>query len=259
MDKKSIYTETINIWDAALSNSAISALPRSMVESLSILPLSESNRNVNIIFNLKTFKPEYVSENCKDVLGFSHEEPMQHGSLFFFTHLIPEHQKIPVILTQWVMANMAQIPFEEKINMQTTYCGMYFRHPEKQVIRLIIKHHYYEVSEDRMPLRTFVTMTDISHLLKNDTVWFRLQYGKDPVQVRTYDFQTATAANNDMVSEREMAVLKLIALGLDAVEIGKELFISPNTVNNHRQNMLNRLGVKDATALVQICRMCGIL
>jgi DNA-binding CsgD family transcriptional regulator len=62
-----------------------------------------------------------------------------------------------------------------------------------------------------------------------------------------------------MVSERERAVLKLIAQGKDAVEIGKELFISPNTVNNHRQNMLNRLGVKDATALVQICRMCGII
>jgi DNA-binding CsgD family transcriptional regulator len=259
MNKKSIYTETLSIWDAALSNSTISALPKSLVESLSSLPLSESNRNVIIIFNLKTFKPEYVSENCKEVLGFSHEEPMQHGSLFFFTHLISEHQKIPMILTQWVVSNMAQIPFEEKINMRTVYCGMSFNHTEKKVIRLIIQHHYYEVNEDRTPLRTFVTMTDISHLLKNDKVWFRFQYGSDPIQTKTYDFQTATATNNDMVSEREMAVLKLIALGHDAGEIGKELFISPNTVNNHRQNMLNRLGVKDATALVQICRICGII
>jgi DNA-binding CsgD family transcriptional regulator len=37
------------------------------------------------------------------------------------------------------------------------------------------------------------------------------------------------------------------------------LFISPNTVNNHRQNMLNRLGVRDTTALVQLCKTCGII
>jgi hypothetical protein len=174
MNKKSIYTETINIWDAALSNSTISALPTSLIESLSSLPLSESNRSVIAIFNLKTFKPEYVSENCQEVLGFSHEESMQNV-MFFFTQLTPSYQKIPVILTQWLMSNMAQIPFEEKINLRTAYCGLSFRHPQKQVIRIMIQHHYYEVNEDRTPLRTLVTITDISHLLKNDTVWFRLQ------------------------------------------------------------------------------------
>ena len=125
MNKKSIYTETISVWDAALANSTISALPKSLVESLSSLPLSESHRNVIAIFNLKTFEPEYVSENSQEVLGFSQEESIQNGSLFFFAHLSPEHQKIPTILTQWLMSNMAQIPFEEKINMRTAYTVVY--------------------------------------------------------------------------------------------------------------------------------------
>jgi len=43
------------------------------------------------------------------------------------------------------------------------------------------------------------------------------------------------------LTEREMAVLKLVAQGLNNRDIAKELFISENTVKNHIRNILEKL------------------
>ena len=45
------------------------------------------------------------------------------------------------------------------------------------------------------------------------------------------------------LSDREMAVLLLMAEGLSPKEIAAQLFISPVTVRNHRQNILRKLDV----------------
>jgi two-component system NarL family response regulator len=44
-----------------------------------------------------------------------------------------------------------------------------------------------------------------------------------------------------LLTERELEVLRLVAKGLGNREIGRELFISQNTVKNHVRNMLEKL------------------
>ena len=62
----------------------------------------------------------------------------------------------------------------------------------------------------------------------------------------------------DILSVREKEILRLIIEGKSTNEIAKKLFISRITVNNHRQNMLNRVGVKDTTGLIILMKLCGI-
>ena len=45
------------------------------------------------------------------------------------------------------------------------------------------------------------------------------------------------------LSQRELEVLKLIAIGKDNAEIAKDLFISPKTVKNHISNILMKLQI----------------
>ncbi len=52
------------------------------------------------------------------------------------------------------------------------------------------------------------------------------------------------------ISKRELEVLKFICLGLSAKEISQQLFISPRTVEGHRNNMLKKTGLSTTTALV---------
>lgn len=60
------------------------------------------------------------------------------------------------------------------------------------------------------------------------------------------------------ITDREKDVLKLIAKGLTAPQISKELSITENTVNTHSRNMRNKLGIKNVNGLVRYAMESGI-
>lgn len=61
------------------------------------------------------------------------------------------------------------------------------------------------------------------------------------------------------ISPREIEVLKLIAQEFSNSEIAEKLFISIRTVDTHRRNLLEKLGVKNTAGLVKFAIQKGIL
>ena len=53
----------------------------------------------------------------------------------------------------------------------------------------------------------------------------------------------------DTLTQREKEVLKLVGEGYTSREIGDLLFISPKTVEKHRSNLMQKLGIHNASAL----------
>jgi two-component system NarL family response regulator len=53
------------------------------------------------------------------------------------------------------------------------------------------------------------------------------------------------------LGKRERQVLQLIAAGKSSAEIGRELFISPGTVDVHRRNIMNKLGLHSVAELTK--------
>lgn len=64
---------------------------------------------------------------------------------------------------------------------------------------------------------------------------------------------------NKSVSRREREIINLISQGLTSQEIGAELFISLNTVQSHRKNILAKLDVNNIAHLVRRSFEIGIL
>ncbi|MDH5397000.1 MAG: response regulator transcription factor [Cyclobacteriaceae bacterium] len=60
------------------------------------------------------------------------------------------------------------------------------------------------------------------------------------------------------ISDREREILILICEELTMKEIGSKLFLSDKTVQNHRQNMLRKLKVKNTAGLVKKAIQLGI-
>lgn len=56
---------------------------------------------------------------------------------------------------------------------------------------------------------------------------------------------------NTMLTDRELEILKLISMEYSGKEIGEELFISANTVETHRKNLIKKLNVKNTIGLVK--------
>jgi DNA-binding NarL/FixJ family response regulator len=64
---------------------------------------------------------------------------------------------------------------------------------------------------------------------------------------------------SDPLTERESEVVKLIAEGLTGKEIGQVLHISDKTVERHRANVLEKLGLKDRVALTRYAIRRGLV
>jgi DNA-binding NarL/FixJ family response regulator len=63
----------------------------------------------------------------------------------------------------------------------------------------------------------------------------------------------------DVLTPRELEVLKLIAEAYTNKEIAKELWISIKTVERHRQNILDKLGMRDRVELTRYAIKRGLI
>ncbi len=63
----------------------------------------------------------------------------------------------------------------------------------------------------------------------------------------------------DVLTGRETEVLGLVARGKTSREIGALLGISPKTVDNHRQNIMHKLGVHDVVSLTRLSIRSGLI
>lgn len=61
------------------------------------------------------------------------------------------------------------------------------------------------------------------------------------------------------LSERELEVLRHVALGLTNAEIAEQLYVSVRTVETHRSHIHQKLGVRSRAELVRLARDAGLL
>ena len=61
------------------------------------------------------------------------------------------------------------------------------------------------------------------------------------------------------LSPREQEVMRLLAQGLSRKNIAQKLFISPKTVENHRTNIMNKLGIHTSMDLIRYSAKLGLI
>lgn len=83
-------------------------------------------------------------------------------------------------------------------------------------------------------------------------------FARRPAAAEAFDGNPA-AQRVLRLSEREMEVLQLIAVGLSNKEIAARLFVSPNTVKTHVARLLEKLEVSRRTAALARARELGLL
>jgi DNA-binding NarL/FixJ family response regulator len=66
-------------------------------------------------------------------------------------------------------------------------------------------------------------------------------------------------ANAELLTKREIEILKLVSTGVSNKEIGEILFITEGTVKNHMTNILNKLDVRERLQAVVKARQQGLL
>ena len=78
--------------------------------------------------------------------------------------------------------------------------------------------------------------------------------------MRSFAKQTSSGQSHlDVLTPRQRQVLQLIAEGRGTREIAERLHLSVKTVETHRAQLMNRLGIHDISGLVRFAIRAGLL
>lgn len=90
--------------------------------------------------------------------------------------------------------------------------------------------------------------------LNNGETYFCKRFKQIAKHIQMYIPQSS-----EHITSQEMTVLKLLAKGMRANDIAKELYISVNTVNTHKSHLLSKLNATNTTELIIKAFVKGII
>jgi DNA-binding CsgD family transcriptional regulator len=221
---------------------------------------SKNENSLKIIIDLTKFKILAITDNLEALTGYTMADYENSNILIFLDAIKPEHFSAPVTFIRWGIDVFKNVPAKANFkSMRMHICGIRVTTKDGKEKRVLFRVMPLELAENGYPKICIVTFDFITHLLKINSHWLgRIAY--DETHTTKYHILSTDKKHmyQDIITEREKDVLKLVADGLESKEIAQQLFISLNTVDNHRRNAVTRTGAKDTTALIQICKMCGI-
>lgn len=180
-----------------------------------------------------------------------------------------------------IIANLTHPLDKRGINaFNTRYYSLLYSLEEASLPSLTISYDYRMQTSHNKLTRVFQQNTVLS-FLPDGTPKYKLGTGHDISAIKVSDVQhcriswmegeTLKEVNlrydqqNDQITEvepltpRQLQILFLLEEGKTSKQIGDLLHISPNTVDNHRRQLLERMQVGNTTALVMLARLHGLL
>lgn len=206
------------------------------------------------ILNNATGQYIYINHYNEMLSGIPNEKFMKEGLRYsnFRTH--PWDLLQLILNTRKVMVHFQKLSTEEKLNTKFTF-DLRYRHPKYGYMR--VQQHALPISiaQDGKPLFTMVISNDISQIKESK----KMNYSLSVFRGNHFEkiMEGKTAAEGNLLSEREIEILTLISDGMGSKEIAMQLFISQETVKTHYKNMIAKTGANNITEVVKMALVEG--
>jgi DNA-binding CsgD family transcriptional regulator len=241
------YYCTVSEDDYLKTESIINLLKRLSVLENSTFTVYDMNRKNYLL----------KSPNFKQALGFIKPEDIENDDMDLFHKLIhPDDLPFVMETENRAFAFFGGLPPAEKKDYKLVYD---FRVKNTSGIYMRFIHQLTVLEQDRNG-KTWLLLivTDLISERALESIPHRrminINTGKLCLFEDDDDFQTDT-----LLTKRENQVLKLLSQGLDSRDISERLFISVNTVNNHRQKILNKTRTDNTTQALFYLKRIGII
>ncbi|WP_435357251.1 response regulator transcription factor [Emticicia sp. SJ17W-69] len=218
--------------------------------------LNNQEGSLTFLVDIKNLKVIYISEN---VLKCGNQE-IEDDNLLpeFISFLAPEHLTFLSVFVIWSLNTLKIVPAQYKTKHHINVWGLKLLDKNHQKARWYMNIVPLEFNIEQNPTLVALSIQEITHLIKGDDYMIRASFGEKNEHVFVYHSNEEKTVEHDIISEREGEVLRYVSQGFDTKQISQLMNISPNTVDNHRRNMLARTGTRDTTALIQLCKMLGL-
>ena len=223
----------------------------SLLKQLAVLENSSMS-----VYDLYTKKYVFAQSKFLSILGVELSEMMQRGPQMFYSLMHPDDVPHLIETHYLFMDHLLQLPLSEKKNFKLI-CDF----------RLMCKDGKYRRFINQMlPLE--LDKKGNIHLM---LIMYDMLPGRDEIltsQRKIMNIATGELhlflkdSKDDKISsltKREIEILGLMAKGMASKKIADELFISVNTVNNHRRSILEKTNSDNTAMAIKYGLSLGLL
>lgn len=217
--------------------------------------LAEVENSSVTVLDLYKHKFVYLRAKYADSMGYDISKAMSQGPSYFYSLIHPDD--IPFILdtNRKVYEFTKSLPINEKKDYKVIQ-NFRVRNAKNKYVNFIMQVLPLEL--DRKGNVWLILMLD--DLLPSKTIFERAS--RSLINIRNgkqYLFNSDIDDNKPALSKREIEVLELVSKGFVSKEIADKLYISVNTVNNHRQKILEKINANNSTEAINYAKNLGLL
>jgi DNA-binding CsgD family transcriptional regulator len=216
--------------------------------------LSEIENCTFSVLDMHTNTYLLKSTRFKKLLGYISPEDVENDDMELFHHIIhPEDLAFVLDTENKAFDFFRNLPASEKKNYKLVYD---FRVKNTAGIYVRFVHQFIVLEQDKngKAWLALIVTDQIAERAPNRITQRRM------INIKTGKLQLFNKDNSDiLLTRRETEILSLIAQGFDSENISQKLFISVNTVNNHRQNILSKTSTENTTQALLYAKRIGII
>jgi len=222
----------------------------------SILPPSST---FLMLTNTATYSYEFISRNIEYATGLSRDDLYEGGIKYLLTKIHQGDIQIWLMALQDLMTFcMTQVSESKRKRMNFQYNYRIQVRPNKvvNVVENQIPLVLDEYGKPIIGLGHFTVYGDgVANAINASARMLNDKEEYETVYTRHYGVQHLSEG----LSHREQDILRLLALGRTSKEIAENLFISSHTVDTHRRNILQKLGISSTAEIASYCKQYMII
>ena len=200
----------------------------------------------------------FYSPNFGQLLGFNLKQIEEKGQIFLDDKIHPEDYNLLMQNAISLLKLYFQFTDDEKLNYKLIN-EYRILNADNKYVRIIEQHQILEL-DNFGNLWLSLSIIDISPNQEiNEGLKSQLFNFKTGKIVPFLNMKKSDEPINNALSKREIQILKMVKDGLLSKEISNQLEISLNTVNTHRQRVLEKLGANNSMEAIVFASKLGLL
>jgi len=214
--------------------------------------------NFIIIAETFTWEFPFVAGNCEQLTEFTAEEIRNKKADFIMNYTIPDHLPVSMATVTSTINYLKSRPVEER---ESIYAIYYYHARKKNGDLLSIQHQSIPLVFDKqmIPYIFCNIFSDITYLKPTNIPQGIIMNRFSNEIFHVNPVEPSLKKKEQLFSDREIQIIKLLAKGLSSKLISEHLAISVETVRTHRKNILSKAGLSSSTALIKYCIMNGLI
>ena len=213
---------------------------------------------VTSVLDLCTQQFDYISSNTSVIFGYDSSQFTEKGLDFCNEIIHPDDLVKTWKLIKNIWDFILNMPEANQQQFKFNYDNRSIK-PDGKEVRILAQNSVLQTDTKGNITHVLGVYSDISHWKKSEQqIASIISTANDTCFFFTAD-DSGTYKRQMGLSKRELEIVKLISEGYSSKLIADKLFISFNTVNTHRQKIIEKTNSKNTGGVVQFAVSHGLI